>query len=831
MSVKLLKNMLALRKTACQLSLNHSKRNILIGAANKTGFIGKLELFLDSFLGTNIVKNRQQELEQVSKNIVARLPDHSQLNAETYITLHEDLEDGYIIRQEGFETAIYTIETVSVNSSFPITNSYTNRECLVFLKNQSDYVDLISDLQLIYKADEQGEKFVQALPEIIHDPLLQLENLCAFVSENELEFKKTAKLKLTFSQPINKLSPTQLVNELDEIARSNNNNFTTQELITQIAKFSIMHNDKLASKLANYTPTVLNEIANQLPNNEEYQQFKLLFTSLAQAVSSILRNKPTQAIIDLHNVHATFVQTSLTKLNTHGLYVALKLAQQEQAEEDLLAIIHNIFNRLEPFAALEPGTRNVLYVNDAKQYQIVQEGQKIFLYTGKPLCFFNNQLRSEIKHLPDNIAYKHWLSSLATINTSLTRTEQIQGKLTLLNEEIQKLDSRIKRTSIGDRNLGISTRCELLSKKKSLEQKAYTLQDELTFLQRKSLPSNNKAGFMVTYSFASRTLQSLFGCPAITSEYNLSYSLNYLSHQLAQRDSTEAGTTLNPLTLDEELEIRLTLQEIQSKAYFAAYLKLPKAAHCKHKLEELHLILNTRSKHSTIIKALVEKEVYEFSDTEIEALLKLNLNLSRFSELNDKLTWCAEQHLPNSYSNFMHIERKAHNQDKSYITDIIALMESSDAAIAKAPWIINFPPEDKFATTGKLPGGLAQDLYGDKGLDIRCINDYSCMDEQQLKHKVEFLNSHLIGDAFSIKQKQLFWNAYSKLWQMAKFNYLATDLKICYQTKTTMPNAFQIRYTRELKEYCLQKAQEVCNLDEELLIPVKNLFLHADYAW
>ncbi|MFN7094410.1 MAG: hypothetical protein ACK4M7_03505, partial [Burkholderiales bacterium] len=365
MSVKLLKNMLALRKTACQLSLNHNKRNILIGAASKTGFIGKLELFLDSFLGTNIVKNRQQELEQVSKNIVARLPDHSQLNEETYITLHEDLEDGYIIRQEGFETAIYTIETATVNSGYPITNSYTNRECLVFLKNQSDYVDLISDLQLIYKADEQGEKFVQALPEIIHDPLLQLENLCAFVNENELEFKKTAKLKLTFSQPINKLSPTQLVNELDEIACSNNNNFTAQELITQIAKFSIMHNDKLASKLANYTPTVLNEIANQLPNNEEYQQSKLLFASLAQAVSSILRDKPTQALIDLHNVHATFVQTSLTKLNTHGLYVALKLTQQEQAEEDLLAIMHNIFNRLEPFAALEPGTRNVLYVNDA----------------------------------------------------------------------------------------------------------------------------------------------------------------------------------------------------------------------------------------------------------------------------------------------------------------------------------------------------------------------------------------------------------------------------------------------------------------------------------
>ncbi|MFN7095634.1 MAG: hypothetical protein ACK4M7_09755, partial [Burkholderiales bacterium] len=325
--------------------------------------------------------------------------------------------------------------------------------------------------------------------------------------------------------------------------------------------------------------------------------------------------------------------------------------------------------------------------------------------------------------------------------------------------------------------------------------------------------------------------QSLFGCPAITSEYNLRYSLNYLSHQLAQRDSTEADTTLNPLTLDEELEIRLALQEIQSKAYFAAYLKLPKAAYCKRKLEELHLILNTRSKHSTIIKTLVEKEIYEFSDTEIEALLKLNLNLSRFSELNDKLTWCSEQPLPNSYSNFMHIERKAHNQDKSYITDIIALMESSNAEIAKAPWIINFPPEDNFATTGKLPGGLAQDLYGNNGLDIRCINDYSCMDEQQLKLKVEFLNSHLIGDAFSIKQKQLFWNAYSKLWQMAKFNYLATDLKICYQTKTTMPNAFQIRYTRELKEYCLQKAQEVCELDEELFIPVKNLFLHADYAW
>ncbi|MFN7094213.1 MAG: hypothetical protein ACK4M7_02510, partial [Burkholderiales bacterium] len=82
-------------------------RQQILKVTHQTGFWGKLEQFLNNYLGIDLVAGRQRELKTVSKHVFLELPDHYQLTKDTDKTLYQNSKQNYIIRQEGFEMFVY----------------------------------------------------------------------------------------------------------------------------------------------------------------------------------------------------------------------------------------------------------------------------------------------------------------------------------------------------------------------------------------------------------------------------------------------------------------------------------------------------------------------------------------------------------------------------------------------------------------------------------------------------------------------------------------------------------------------------------------------------
>ncbi|MFN7093839.1 MAG: hypothetical protein ACK4M7_00600, partial [Burkholderiales bacterium] len=155
---------------------------------------------------------------------------------------------------------------------------------------------------------------------------------------------------------------------------------------------------------AEYNTSVLEGIYDyydQLKDIDENRIIKENFKLLANAMSSIIKNPPSPYLSKQHQTTHKFLDDAFKKIKDEGLYKALSDAKENRLL--LTDIVKSIRTALPTeFSQLRPGTQKILYTNHDDSYQVVQEGRRIFLYSGKPLSILNSQLKTEIVSLQLN---------------------------------------------------------------------------------------------------------------------------------------------------------------------------------------------------------------------------------------------------------------------------------------------------------------------------------------------------------------------------------------------------------------------------------------------
>ncbi|MFN7094358.1 MAG: hypothetical protein ACK4M7_03240, partial [Burkholderiales bacterium] len=108
---------------------------------------------------------------------------------------------------------------------------------------------------------------------------------------------------------------------------------------------------------------------------------------------------PTQHLDNEQVNQANLLQGKLNAIimKRDGLESELMNVRNSDIQQELFGIMLGISRRLPPFEQLEPGSCNVLYVNHAKGYMVIQEGKSIF-FQGKPFALYN-PFKIELKSL------------------------------------------------------------------------------------------------------------------------------------------------------------------------------------------------------------------------------------------------------------------------------------------------------------------------------------------------------------------------------------------------------------------------------------------------
>jgi hypothetical protein len=360
-------------------------RNSLLNIQDKSGFWGALEQFFakccDTILGTSMIAKRQkairEEIKAVSTRIYCLIPDHSQITAATKRVLCDHKEQGYLISQEGFKIIAY--------SEFKIENyekgiiSYRDKMELIDLTDKNKYNDLMLDLQAVHNKNE-WDSYIEFQTERLTEELTAVKNISLeFAKANPDLFREEAGLNI------------------NEIADAD----FKKERLKELIKFNLNHNlnPKLVKVLDKFNSTVLKQIITSGQSKLETELGDIIIGILEVLEPLNALGTPTQHLDNDQANQANLLQGKLNAIimKRDGLKYELMNVKNSDIQQELFGIMLGIDKKLPPFEQLEPGSCNVLYVNHAKGYMLIQEGKSIFLQ-GKPFALYN-PFKIELKSL------------------------------------------------------------------------------------------------------------------------------------------------------------------------------------------------------------------------------------------------------------------------------------------------------------------------------------------------------------------------------------------------------------------------------------------------
>jgi hypothetical protein len=362
-------------------------RNTLLNIPNKSGFWGKLEIFLaeccDRVFNTHIIASQQEairkEIKEVSGMIYSNLPDHSQINATTKKSLCVNKAQGYIIGQEGFKVVAYS--GVRILDQKKGRFSYTDKMELIDLTDKNKYNDLMLDLKAVHESKE-WKLYLELQTEILTPKSNVFKNA-------SLEFAKDNSARFTEEYEI-------------DISRINENQIEPEQLRALIDfNLKYNYNPGLTKLINRFNSTLLREIFEHEENIERNTKFSesepgIIASKILEALEPLKGLvAPTQKLENdqANLLHSVFY--NIVKRN--GLEAGLMTTKNSDIQQEIFGIMLGIEKKLPPFEQLKPNARNVLYVDLVKGYTLIQDGKGIFLQ-GKPFAL-NNPFKIEIKSL------------------------------------------------------------------------------------------------------------------------------------------------------------------------------------------------------------------------------------------------------------------------------------------------------------------------------------------------------------------------------------------------------------------------------------------------
>lgn len=331
-------------------SENNKKASLLEAAKPKgiLGYLGVFGRFLERCFGKSSVESREAEIRHTSHEIYAKLSDHSQINHDTYKVLHENLDKGYIIRQEGFELFIYTISFNGPKYINKVNKSYTvnieSRDTLVSLNDENEYNNFRKELKGVFFEPQVWNKFLVEKSQILINELKHFDlETCINYAKNKLDrFNAVSDKALDFNKP-------KLTNE--------------EEL--EVLKFYISNNEKLSNLLTEYNSDVLDEIYNKTEGSvkedgndygvEHYHKLMDLIRGLWHTFS----DKPSKKLSEIHENNKNLFKSAFKDLDVSNLDNELRrlkvddkarlcITLKQLKETDKKRLI-NILNLLEKF--------------------------------------------------------------------------------------------------------------------------------------------------------------------------------------------------------------------------------------------------------------------------------------------------------------------------------------------------------------------------------------------------------------------------------------------------------------------------------------------------
>jgi CII-binding regulator of phage lambda lysogenization HflD len=268
-------------------------------------------------------------------------------------------------------------------------------------------------------------------------------------------------------------------------------NLATRNQIKEAVKFYVANNENLSKLLVDYNNDVLDEIelhistrANKYTNsnNEVQEQIACLFIGLR----ATLNDNPSRKLLAKHFDNVGLLKLAFKVGDITHLYKSLKQAKSLGRDAELKGVMKSI-KRLE-FSDFSISTPRILYINSERGYQLVLEGAKIFLYTGKPFEVFNDKLKEEIIDFTSigNRHFYEFKSSLSTMVGGLTQKINDFQILRKLKAKISYLEDQVgfhkKQISLVTKGLGEIEACA--AEKLRLEEELQLMEEKLFNAQR-----------------------------------------------------------------------------------------------------------------------------------------------------------------------------------------------------------------------------------------------------------------------------------------------------------------------------------------------------------
>jgi hypothetical protein len=361
-------------------------RQQILKVTYQTGFWGKLEQFLNNYLGINLAASRQQELKTVSKNVFLQLPDHYQLTKDTDKTLYQNSRQNYIIRQEGFEMFVYPL------NSYKRYHKNAKDKCsLVDLTDRLTYNSFISELKIIHSPKGWRDFIDQQIYASLDDLLTIKEISEKFAKTNSDRFEEETAINLY------ELSPYS-------------NYQVDQAKITQMVKFclnNITQNKEYKSLISKFNLNLLEEF--KLRCNPQlsakHRTVDAISSGLIEGLAYLDNPVTFNNVIQKHGIDYSFLDDMFQKFshNTRSpeiiLSIMLQFARQQKRHQETLDMLASISNNLLPWNKATAGESKTLYTNYAKSYRIFQIGTDFFLQSGRPFILINDSLLTKIGNL------------------------------------------------------------------------------------------------------------------------------------------------------------------------------------------------------------------------------------------------------------------------------------------------------------------------------------------------------------------------------------------------------------------------------------------------